>query len=178
MSVWPALLRIGSLALAGLVAACATTPPGLPLTDAVVRSEGDAEALAAARGETRFVVRTMIAEPSGLREAPGASCRAVTSLSRSEFVSPARVGLPDLGADSPVVTVACDSGDLSGTAAGRPVVRNRSAAVYPAIGLSVGTGGYGTGGVGVSFGGLWTAGPNPPFSELSAEYPDIEIVLR
>ncbi len=131
-----------------------------------------------ARGETRFVVRTVVAEPSGVREAPGARCRADTPLSSSDFVSPASVGLPELGAESPVVTVTCEAGDRRGSAAGSPVVRNRSSAIYPAIGLSVGTGGYNAGGVGVSFGGLWTAGPNPPLSELSAEYPDIDVVLR
>ena len=118
-----------TLALAAVigVAGCAvpgSAPPGVE----TVRAERRADVPAPlARGETQLVVRAVPAGAAG-QELTGAACVASSAYFRAEFASPARILVPDFGAESPPMTVTCRSGHglgdrrvvAAGGLAGRP----------------------------------------------------------
>jgi hypothetical protein len=138
------------LVLAGCVAP-AGTPAGLPTVRAEARPGA---ALPAARGETQLVVRTVPADMAG-PELQGSACRAESPYFTAAFASPAVILLPDYGSAAPPVTVSCRAGSASGTAVAQPeAVWSRGFGGWPAVGVSVGTGG--SSGVGVGMG--WYGG--------------------
>lgn len=110
-------LRAPSLLLPLLLAACAT---GAPVTRQVVVPGGQFQAV---QGEARFFVRSFLSTGSQQQEVIGARCELVTSLYRTEFVTPARVVVPNFGPQSPEVTVACRTPDSAGSASTRIVTR-------------------------------------------------------
>lgn len=173
------------VAATALLAACAGGPPGLPLGEAVVRPTSyTAPALPPAGGEAILTVRTFVTEAGAAGEL-AADCTFETEYSSGAFRSPARVALPDLGAQTPVVRVACAESGLEGAAAARAALRRGYGGVRPTIGISIGTGygGYGHRDVGVGVGGLWGGygyGPGYGYGQagLRAVYPDLAIELE
>jgi hypothetical protein len=149
VSIWMA--AIGPVMLAAACAAPGPVDPGVPSVRAEPRP-GVTTPLA--RGETSLVVRAVPAGPTG-QEVQGAACLAETGYFTAEFVSPARILMPDLGEAAPVVSVACRAGDTSGSAEALPE-RAWSGGLggWPAVGISVGTGD--AAGVGVGLG--WQGG--------------------
>lgn len=185
-------MRKGLVGVVALLAGCASSQ-GLPLDDAVVRpTRYTAPALPPARSETVFTVRSVVSEGGAVREMP-ADCTFETDYSQGAFRAPARVALPDLGPQTPVVRVVCTNGELRGAAAGRAALRRGYGGIRPTIGLSVGTG-YGYRGVGLGIGGLWGGygyGPGLGYGlghgygyggygagGLGAVYPDLAVELE
>lgn len=107
-----------------------------------------------AQGEAQLVVRTAAAATPGA-EIAGATCVAETPFSRVAFASPARVLMPDFGAQAPTVSVTCEAGAARGSATAAPVAAWQGGlGGWPAVGVSVGTGN--AGGVGLGLG--WYGG--------------------
>lgn len=162
---------LGLLSIAG----CAAPGGGASVSPGVVPAEITAGAdLPPAQGETRTVVRTFSETGGQSREVSGATCTAVTPYSRATFAAPARIGLPDLGAQSPAVRVTCAQGALAGTIDVLPARRPAQGGLggWPAVGLSVNSGG----GVSVGVGGWWNAGRTA--ASPRTVYPEIRVLLR
>lgn len=169
------MIRAGLVFAAVAVALTGCTPPpdaGLPLPEPAMRmTPRDGVTWPAARGEASMVVRTV----AGGVEVPGAECRAESNLFQAGFRTPARLLLPDFGEASPSLRIACRDGAASGVVEARPRIGWAQDAYggWPAVGVSVGTGGYGGVGVGMSwYGGGGGAGAVP-----AVRYPDVEVVL-
>jgi hypothetical protein len=131
-----------------------------------------------ARGETYLTVRTFVVEAGTEREISGASCEAASDFSSAKFQSPARLALPDLGPQTPVVSVSCTDGTRRGTLAARARLQSGGGGGgygQPAIGVSVGTGGYSS--VGLSFGRFYGGGYGGAPQVQRAVYPELRIVL-
>ena len=162
-----------------LVAACAS-PGGQQAQTATVQTETRRGAdLPPARGETYLTVRTFVVEAAGEREVSGASCEAASDYSSARFQSPARLALPDLGPETPVVSVSCTDSTRSGSLAARARLQSSGGGGsygQPAIGVSVGTGGYSS--VGVSFGGLYGGGYGGGPAIQRAIYPELRVLLE
>ena len=162
---------LGVIGLAGCVAP-GSAPPGVQ----TVRAERVSAAQAPlASGETQVVVRTFAAGPSG-QELSGVPCVAESPFFRAEFTSPARVLLPDFGAQSPSVSVTCRSGTASGSAVAPPQAAwEGGLGGWPSVGVSVGTGTNSGVGVGLGWwggGGVGASGGTPV-----VRYPDLRVVL-
>jgi hypothetical protein len=162
--------------LAGLVlAGCAVNsvaPPGVTTVAAVARS-GVAAPLA--QGETQLVVRTV---PAGdaRQELRGVACRAETAWFTADFATPARLLMPDYGAQAPVVVVNCRSGELAGQGAASPQAAwSGGLGGWPAVGISVGTGS--AEGVGVGM-GWYGAGVGASTGVPVTRYPELRVEMR
>ena len=137
-----ALALMAALAAAIGVAGCAVpgaAPPGVATVSATRTAEVPAPL---ASGETQIIVRAV---PAGApdQELRGALCVAEAPWFRAEFASPARVLVPDFGTQAPPVTVTCRSGTASGSAVAQPQAAwSGGLGGWPAVGVSVGTGGY------------------------------------
>lgn len=131
-----------------------------------------------ARAETEVELRTFVTEAGLIREVAGARCRLDSDAFTAAFTSPARLALPDLGQAAPVLAIVCTDGTRSGSADLRATLRGgRASGGWPAVGVSVGTGGRD---VGVSIGALWGGqgwGAREPLL-ARAVYPDVRIELR
>lgn len=92
---------------------------GLPEVRAMAT---DVKRLPPGRGPTGVAVRSFAPGPDGdLVEVAGATCVFSADVYRAEIVTPARVILPDLGADAPDVRADCRLGDgLAGAVIGEP----------------------------------------------------------
>ena len=128
-------------------------------------------------GVTQVAVRAYVTEVGATREASGAACELASPYSTASFTAPATVSVPDLGPQTPVLRISCSDGARRGVADVQAALRstNGGLAGWPAIGVSVGTGGYS----GVSVGGFWgggwgTSGPNVQ----QAVYPDAQVMMR
>jgi hypothetical protein len=95
---------------------------GLPEVRAMAT---DVKRLPPGRGPTGVVVRSFAADPGGdLVEVAGANCVFTADVYRAEVVTPARVVIPDLGADAPEVRADCRLGaDLAGAVIAEPQFR-------------------------------------------------------
>jgi hypothetical protein len=152
------LTLMAALTAAGGVAACVA--PGSAPTGVQTVSATRTAALQAplASGETQIVVRA-VASGAPDQELSGALCVAEAPWFRAEFASPARVLVPDFGAQAPAVAVTCRSGTASGSAVAQPQAAwSGGLGGWPAVGISVGTGtnsgvGLGLGWYGGSAGG-------------------------
>lgn len=92
-----------------VVAACSS---GVPVSREVVVPGRN---FAAVEGESRFVIRTFLATSGGERqEVTGAKCNLVSSLYRTEVITPSEVVVPNFGPQSPQLSVACRANDLTG----------------------------------------------------------------
>ena len=131
------LALMAAVGVAGCVAPGAA-PPGVE----TVRAERRADVSAPlASGETQLVVRTVAAGAPAGQELVGARCVAESAYFRAEFASPARVLLPDYGAQAPAVSVTCRSGTATGSAVAAPQAAWQGGlGGWPAVGISVGTG--------------------------------------
>ena len=159
--------------VAGCVAGCVApgaAPPGVD----TVRAERRAGVVAPlASGETQLVVRTVGAAG---QELPGAACVAESAYFRAEFASPARILLPDYGAEAPAVTVTCRSGTAEGGAVAAPQAAWQGGlGGWPAVGMSVGTGT--NSGVGVGFGWWGGGGVGAAGGVPVVRYPELRIVV-
>jgi len=150
-------------------AGCAPVGPtsGLP---SVATSAKPGVAAPLAQGETALIVRT-VAGSDPAREIAGAACVADSAYFSASFTAPARVLLPDFGANSPVVTVTCRMDSASGSLAARPTAWSGRGGL-PAVGVSVGTGGHVGLGVGW-YGGSTSTGP----AGAAARYPELQVPL-
>ena len=164
------------LALAAVigVAGCAvpgSSPPGVDTVRADRRADVPAPL---ARGETQLVVRAVPAGAAG-QELTGSACVASSAYFRAEFASPARILVPDFGAESPPIEVTCRSGTASGTAISSPEAAWQGGlGGWPAIGMSVGTGTNSGVGLGVGWygGGMGASGGVPV-----VRYPEVRVVV-
>jgi len=145
---------LAAFAPAALAAACVAPVPADPGISSVRADPRAGVTAPIARGESSLVVRAVPAGSLG-QEIHGAACRAETDYFTAEFLSPARVLMPDLGETAPVVRVTCRAGEAVGSADALPE-RAWSGGLggWPAVGISVGTGD--TSGVGVGLG--WYGG--------------------
>lgn len=154
--------------------ACAVSQPQLPADAETVRAAARPGAeLAAARGETDLIVRSFRAADAA--QLAGASCRVETPNVTAEVTSPARVLMPYYGENTPAATVTCELAGMTGrTEALAETGWSRGAGGWPAVGVSVGTGGYNDGvGVGLGwYGGSYNAG------EPSYRYAPADVYLQ
>jgi hypothetical protein len=68
-----------------------------------------------------LAVRSFVPGPEGWNEVSGARCTIKgADLLTATLVTPARLTLPDLGPDAPVLVAACEAGERRGTAAVAP----------------------------------------------------------
>lgn len=167
---------LAAAAAVALLAGCAAQSPTAtaPLVTSQVRPKA---AIPPAWGVTQLGVRAALA--STLQEV-AADCSLESPYSTARFTTPARVSVPDLGPETPVLRIACSDGTHRGTAQAQATLRSTNGGLggWPAVGVSVGTGG-GYGGTGVSLGGFWgggwgTSGP----SVQQAVYPDVQVLLQ
>jgi hypothetical protein len=167
-------MRRAVLGLVLVLTAC-TSPAGPPAGTALVRAEPRPSAAPPlARGETQLLVRAVSASAPG-QEVAGAACRAESAYFTAAFVAPAAIRLPDYGSASPPVTVRCRAGGGSGIAVARPeAVWQRGLGGFPAVGVSVGTGGMSGVGVGVGWVG---GGAGVSTGEPVIRYPDLRVPL-
>lgn len=168
-------------AVALTLAGCAS-PGALPIGGEVVRPAAyTAPTLPPARSDTVLAVRTFVTEAGATREVP-AECSFESAYSSGSFRAPARLALPELGPETPVLRVTCSDGARRGTAAARATLRRTNAfGGWPAVGISVGTGGHRgrRGNIGVGLGGWWGGGGGwDNAGALRAEYPDLRIMLQ
>ena len=146
-----------------MLGACAT---GVPVERQVVVP---GSRFAAVSGEAAFIVRSFLPDQSGeRREVVGARCEAVSSLYRTELVTPARLVVPNFGPQSPEIAVACTAGDLSGSATARIRTFWREPPGY------WGYPGAGPYGFYRPFGWGWSGGAGYPVSD----YPDLAVPMR
>lgn len=156
---------IAGLVGAGLLAGCAT---GVPVEREYVVA-GDR--FANVQGEARLVVRSFVEEADGAHEVLGATCQVTSSLYDTVVTTPARLVVPNFGAQSPELAFACAAGALSG-AARRDISTSWRYAPggygppwgYPGMGVYGGLGwGYG-----------WGRTPAYPVSD----YRNVNVMLR
>lgn len=161
-----------SVALAGfgLLAGCAGG--GLPLGPDVMVS---GQNFAAAQGEADVVVRTHIVDPDGAeREVAGAVCDVRSVLYSAKLTTPARLRLPNFGAQSPDLMFDCAAGELRGSAA-RPITTVwRTPPGYSGYDGWYGPGWYDPRWYGPGWGPWGYPEPRYPVSL----YPDVSIQLR
>jgi hypothetical protein len=136
---------------------------GLP---AVATRSNTADVVPPGRGRLGLAVRTFVADPAadrGWREVTGARCRITGGdFYRAELVTPARLVVPDLGPDAPVLVADCATGTASGRAAVAPGYGWRNPGV-PSAGNRVWWGG----------GWWWGMQRTGPM-----RYPDLAVALR
>lgn len=172
-------MRITWIGAFGLVlAGCAGATNGLPFQETAVRPAVRADAaLPPARSETELTVRAFVTEGGAAREV-AADCTLTSSYVGGSFRAPARLLVPDLGPQTPVLTVACAQGTQEGAVSARATLRRTSGfGGVPAVGLSVGTG-Y-RHGAGVNLGGWWGGGWGWGRSgALLAVYPDVRVMMQ
>lgn len=169
-------MRKSWLAVVALVVAgCATqnAQPPAPLVPSQVKAS---TVMPPAWGITDVRVSAAVTEAGTLREV-SADCTLDSPYSSARFRAPARVSVPDLGPQTPVLRIGCSDGTRRGSAEARAALRSTNGGLggWPTVGVSVGTGGYS----GVSVGGFWgggfgTTGPNVQ----QAVYPDVQVVLQ
>jgi hypothetical protein len=165
--------RSSLAAVALLLAGCAS---GVPVERQTVVPGGRFSNVS---GEARFIVRTALEDAAGgpRREVVGASCTALSSLFKAEFVSPSRLVVPNFGPQSPEITVSCSAGGLQGSATTKILTRWDGPPYYP--GWSPGWGPAWAPGWGPGWGADWGAGwgwPAPGYPV--SEYPDLLVTLR
>lgn len=165
------LLAFG-LALAGCAAQTLQGTPA-PLAPSQMRRD---VAAPAAWGITQVEVRAFASSGGVASEVNGASCDLASPYSTAKFVAPATISVPDFGPATPPLRINCTQGGQKGTLDVFPQLRaTNGAAGWPAIGISVGTGGYS----GVSVGGFWTGGMNTMGPAVQqAIYPDARIMMQ
>ncbi len=167
------MYRSTILGLVVLIAGCAREQ-ALDLPAATVRPAIDRGLmLPPTRAETDFEVRTFVQTGRAQIEVAGADCALDSDYFTARFTSPARVALPDLGPQSPVVRIACSGLQGRGGTALRARLANDAGIGGPYVGVSVGTGRRS--GVGVSLGGIFDVSPRR--GRLPAVYPDARILL-
>lgn len=158
----------------GLLAGCAG---GLPLgPDVMVGGQN----FAAARGEADLVVRTHVIGADGSeREVGGAVCDVTSVLYSARLTTPARLRLPNFGAQSPELMLDCAAGELRGSAS-RPITTVwRTAPGYPGVGGWYGGGWYGPGWYGPGwYGPGWGPWDYPEPRYPVSLYPDVSVQLR
>lgn len=173
---------IRHICLAALLGGCAS---GLPVGPDVVVPGGRFQAV---QGEADLVVRSFLIDQGGARrEVGGASCAVATSLYSARLRTPARLIVPNFGAQSPELAVSCEAGALRGATRQRILTRWRDGYGYPGrygypggpfgggyVRLGYGREAYGAGGYG--WGGYGWGGYAPTFAV--SDYPDIGVVLR
>lgn len=133
---------------------------GLPEVRAVAT---DVKRLPPGRGPTGVAVRSFAPGPDGnLVEVAGATCVFSADVYQAQIVTPARVILPDLGADAPQVRADCRLGaTLAGAVVADPQFRwDRT--------------GGGQGERAFWRGGQWWGGPQTG----PMRYPDLDVPLR
>lgn len=140
----------------------ATTGGGRGLPE-VRATATDVKRLPPGRGPTGVAVRTFAPGPDGtLVEVAGARCVFTADVYRAEIVTPARVILPDLGADAPDVRADCQLGDgLAGAVVAEPQFRWSAAGGNQAERV-------------FWRGGQWWGGPGSG----PMQYPDLIVPLR
>jgi hypothetical protein len=168
-------------ALCLLLGACAAGAPATPPPPLVQGASRPGVAQPPARGVTPLVVRTATVSGDAATDVAGATCELSSPYTQGRFASPASVAVPDFGAATPPVTVTCVSGSLRGSAVAQPATRVADTGMsgWPAIGVSVGTGGGwgGGGGTAVSLGGFWNGGSGDG-NWTQVVYPDLLVTLR
>lgn len=161
--------RLMMMTVAIMIAGCAREQ-GLELPAATVRPTINAGLmLPPTRAETDFAVRTFARAGTTETEVAGTDCVLDSAYFTARFTAPARVALPDLGPQSPVVSIACAGEPGRGTTAIRARLANNDLSPY--VGVSVGTGRRS--GVGVSLGGIFDVGRR----QRPALYPDARVFL-
>lgn len=161
--------RLMTIIIAVLIAGCAREQE-LDLPAATVRPLiNSGLLLPPARAETDFAVRTYVRAGKTETEVAGTDCVLDSDYFTARFTAPARIALPDLGPQSPVVRVACAGVPGSGQTAIR--ARLADSGLGPYVGVSVGTGRRS--GVGVSLGGVFDVGR----VQRPAVYPDARVLL-
>ena len=164
--VWGAVIG-----MAGCVAPGAA-PPGVDTVSAT-RTAGVPAPLAS--GETQIIVRAVPAAAPG-QELRGAQCVAEAPWFRAEFVSPARVLVPDFGSQAPAINVTCRAGTGSGSAVAQPQAAwSGGMGCWPAVGISVGTGSNSGVGVGLGWWGGGGAGASGGVPVVT--YPEVRVVI-
>ena len=156
---------IAGLVAAGLLAGCAA---GVPVERQYVVA-GDN--FANVQGEARLVVRSFVEEADGPHEVLGATCQVNSSLYDTVVTTPARLVVPNFGAQSPELAFACTAGALAGTARRditttwrQPPGGYLSPWGYPGMGV------YG----GMGWGSGW--GPTPAYPV--SDYRNVNVLLR
>ena len=161
--------------IAGFALAGCVEQTGFASAPAVASQVRPDAALPPAFGISTVADTALVPEGGVAREVAGATCELTTPYSTASFTAPATVSVPDLGAQTPVARVRCVSGGQSGVVDARAELRQLGGyGPWPAIGVSVGTGGYS----GVSIGGLWSGGGNASANALRAVYPDVQVMMR
>jgi hypothetical protein len=110
--------RIGlaaTLVLAGCVGyGGGTTGGGRGLPEVAMTAQAD-WIVPPGRGRSALAVRAFVPGPDGWDEVAGARCRvAGAPFFRADLVTPARLVLPDLGPDAPVLVADCAAGEARG----------------------------------------------------------------
>lgn len=173
MTRFPARLAPIALLLCGCAAQPAASPA--PAAASVQSTPRPGVVMPVAMGVTPLGVRAQVTE-GGVARDVAARCELTGPYSAARFTSPAVVSLPDLGSATPPVTVRCELDGRAGTAVSQPsvAVSQTGMSGWPAIGISVGTGG---GGTGVSLGGFWNGGAGDG-RWTRVVYPELLIALR
>jgi hypothetical protein len=158
--------RIGMAAMLAL-AGCAgygggTAGGGRGLPEVAMRAQPD-WIVPPGRGRAALAVRAFVPGADGAwQEVAGARCRVEGApYFRTDLVTPARLVLPDLGPDAPVLTAEC----FSGAATGRDAV----APSYPWEATG------GTWAQRITFGGGWWRGYE---ASGPMRYPDLAVAVR
>jgi hypothetical protein len=111
------ITRALPIAFGLMLAGCAS---GVPVERQVV-VPGDR--FDSVRGEAALFVRTYVEAAGERRELAGARCDVVTSLYRTELVSPSRLVVPNFGPQSPELGITCRAGERSGSETVRILTR-------------------------------------------------------
>ncbi len=152
------------LALAGCAVSPALGPEGLP----VYRAQTISDSAPPAQGEAEIVVRAVDAD-GDVR--PGATCTAESIYAKAEFPAPARFLLPHQGPASRAVTITCRDSAGGGTVQVLPrIAGTQGIGGWPALGVSVNSGG----GFGIGIG--WQGGSVATGAPLVL-YPEARVIL-
>lgn len=158
-----------------LVAGCAGAER-MPADADVVRATARPEASPALTAQGEIGLDVVTFSPDG-SEITGARCAAASSLFTAEVTTPGRILAPFYGPNSPAVSLTCTAGNATGSqTVGVGETRGGGGlGGWPAVGVSVNSGGYNNGGVGVGLG--WYGGGNG-YSAPTYAYPTARIVLQ
>lgn len=140
---------------------------GLPLEEEVIV---DGQRFVAAQGVADVVIRAYLPNAAGeFGEIAGATCAVSTSLYDARVTTPARLVVPNFGAQSPDLDITCEALDKIGSAQ-QPIRTYWQSApgYYGGVGWGRGYGLYGPG-----WGGY---GPQPSYPV--SRYPEVAVVLR
>lgn len=157
------------LIIAFALCGCVVSPTSAPGGLAVYRIQAVDAAAPPAQGETEIVVVTTGVDGTAR---PGAACVARSVFARTEFAAPARLLVAHYGAASPEIEIRCRDADGEGSVSVAPRLAGaQGLGGWPAIGVSVNSGG----GVGVGMG--WRGGSVATGVPMVL-YPEARVVIN